>query len=359
MTALDIERMTDFGGLVPGRGTYPIKANVRIFKGAQVGLDSVGRAMPGDTIANGCLVIVGKSSATYDNRTGSALGGGAAACYVEVEFGVHHWATAGGGDTIAADDVGKVCFVVDDQTVALTNGTDTRAIAGLITEVVDGEPYVWQGPHVAAILVIAASEASQLDTAQTEIDALQADVLALEVDATTAQATWPIPLGSFFDADGDPLAKFVNEGAPSCGFSLVESEAFGIRWNNDATPGTITTSIPLPQDLDDTAAVVVHYLASKVGATGGDLPKFTTGAFFQTVGATYIADVDAGGDSSAMTNPATKTTQEVTLSIAAGDVPASPSVLTLTVAPKAGTLGTDDLVLHGIWLEYTRKEMTS
>src|SRR5688572_18718501 len=102
MTALAMERLTPFAGTVPSRGTFDIKANVRIFKGGIVGLDSAGRAMPADTIANGCLKVVGKASTTYDNRTGSELGGAAAACQVEVEYGLFQYVTkTGAGDDIA------------------------------------------------------------------------------------------------------------------------------------------------------------------------------------------------------------------------------------------------------------------
>lgn len=356
MTALDIERMTKFAGVIPSRGTFGIKANKRIFKGGLTGIDSAGRAMPGDTIANGCLSALGKSSATYDNRNGSELGGSADACNVEIEYGVFGFDSAtGGGDDITADDVGKVCFVVDDHTVALTNGTDTRGIAGLITEVRDGKVYVWMGPHVVALIVIAASEASQLDTAQTDIDALELRADALETDATTSQAQVNIPLTSFVDPDGDPLAKYVAD--TTDGYNLADSEAFGLRWNNAANPTVFLTSVAMPQDYDDTAAVVIHFLASKIGATAADTPAFVVTAFSAVVGAAYDADSDFGGTSSAMTNAGTKVVQEVTLSLASGDVPAAPTVFTLTVVPN--DMAADDVVLHGIWLEYTRKQMTS
>jgi len=353
MTALAIERMTNFAGLVPARGTYPIKANVRIFKGAIVGLDSAGRAMPGDTIANGCVKVVGKASATYDNRTGSVLGGAAGAVDVEVEFGVFQWVSAGGGDEIVADDVGKVAFVVDDQTVALTNDTDTRAIAGLITEVRDARPYVWMGPHVAAMLAIAASEASQLDTAQTEIDALQADAL-------TANAYMPIPLTSFLDADGDPLAKFVSAGSPTFGFNLADSEALNLRWNNDATPGTAICQVNIPSDLDDTAASALEFLCSKSGATVGDATTLTVTAFIISEGDLHDADANAGGVSNAIAGAGVaKTTDVLSVAISAANMPASPRSMTFTVTPTAGTLGTDDLMVHAVGLRYQRKLHTS
>jgi len=354
MTALAIERNTNFAGVSPARGTYPIKANVRIFKGGILGLDTAGRAMPGDTIANGCVKIVGKSSATYDNRTGSVLGGAAAAVDVEVEYGVFQYlSAAGGGDDIAADDVGKVCFVVDDQTVALTNGTDTRAIAGLITEVRDGRPYIWMGPHVAALLIIAASEASQVDTAQVDIDALQAD-------AATANAYVHVPLTSFLDADGDPLAKFVSAGTPTFGFNLADSEALNLRWNNDATPGTALCQLSLPPDLDDSAAAQLEFLCSKSGATVGDATTLTCTAFILAAADLHDADANAGGVTDALVGNATaKTTKKLTLTIAAGDIPADAHSMTFTVTPTAGTLGTDDLMVHSVRLRYTRKIQTS
>lgn len=354
MTALSIERLTDFAGLTPSRGTFGIKANKRIFKGALVGLDSAGRAMPGDTIANGCLAGVGKASATYDNRTGSELGGSADACDVEVEYGVFGFKSAtGGGDDIAADDVGKVCYVVDDQTVALTNGSDTRGIAGFITEVRAGVVYVYMGPHVAGMIVIAASEASQLDDAQ-------ADILALQVDAATANAYVPIPLTSFVDADGDPLAKFVSAGSPTFGFALADSEALCLRWNNDATPGTALCQISLPPDLDDGEDALLEFLCSKSGATVGDATTLTCTAFLVASGNLHDADANAGGVTDALVgNAAAKTTDTLTLTIAAADIPAGAHSMTFTVTPTAGTLGTDDLMIHSVRLRYTRKIQTS
>jgi hypothetical protein len=354
MTALAIERTTNFAGLIPARGTYPIKANVRIWKGAIVGLDAAGRAMPGDTIANGCVRVVGKASATYDNRTGSVLGGAADAVDVEVEFGVFEFlSAAGGGDDIVADDTGKPCFVVDDQTFALTNGADTRAIAGLITEVRDGRVYAWMGPHVAALIAVAASEASQLDQAQL-------DVTALQVDAATANAYVPIPLTSFVDADGDPLAKFVSAGTPTFGLNLADSEALNLRWNNDANPGTALCQIALPPDLNDAAPAYLEFLCSKSGATVGDATTLTITAFILAAGDLHDADANAGGVTDALVGDAlAKTTKKLTRTIAAADIPPSAESMTFTVTPTAGTLGTDDLMIHSVRLRYTRKVQTS
>jgi len=319
MTALAIERMTNFAGVVPSRGTFPIKANVRIFKGAIVGLDSAGRAMPGDTIANGCVVVVGKASATYDNRTGSALGGAADAVDVEVEFGVFQWDfKTGGGDDIAADDVGKVCFVVDDHTVALTNNTDTRAIAGLITEFRDDKPYVWMGPHVAAIIVIAAGEASQLDTAQTDIDALQADA---------AVGSIPFSLNSFreVDASGDVGNIAANGGLLASDTTPIlrgdANESLEISWaTGNIDPIQIQTT--LPADFKGAANATLDLWVYS-GST--DAATFTVETSWD--GGTQVSD----SASDAATKSAT--VHKITATIDAADIPDTAARVTIALTP--------------------------
>lgn len=323
MTALSLERLTPFAGSHPARGTYPIKANVRIFKGAMVGLDSAGRAMPANTIANGCLRIVGKASATYDNRTGSTLGGAAGAVDVEVEFGVFQFANSSSTDAIAAADVGKVVYAVDDQTVALTSNTDLRPVAGIVTEVVSSKPYVYMGPHVSS---------------------------------ESAVGFVPIPLNSFVDADGDPLAKFSSAASPTFGLNLADSEALNIRWNNDATPGTALCQVSLPSDLDDASPMSLEFLCSKSGATVGDATTLTITAFILSVGDLHDADANCGGETNALSGAAAaKTTALLVHTITAADVPALARTMTFTVTPTAGLLGTDDLMLHEARLRYVRK----
>lgn len=182
--------------------------------------------------------------------------------------------------------------------------------------------------------------------------------LLAHVQSAQKQVNLPIASGTL--VDGTPLAKFADGASATPGLSLNDSKAFGVRWNNHAAPAAAYLSVPMPQDLDDSAAIVVHVLASKTGATLADTSPFTCEAFFQTVGALHDADVDAGGDTGAMTgNANAKTVQEVTLTIAAADVPASPSVMTFSFKPKDGKLGTDDVIVEGIWLEYTGKVLTS
>lgn len=197
------------------------------------------------------------------------------------------------------------------------------------------------------------------EAAVIDIEALQARALALETTGVTAQAQVNFAFRSGVTvADGAPLVVFANGTAD--GLTLVDSKSVAYRWNNGGTPPAIACSESLPQDLDDTAAVVIHALVSKSGNTVGDATKITYGAFFQTVAAAHDADTDHGGDTAAVVgNAAAKTVTELTFSIAANVVPPAPCSLTLTIKPKDGTLGTDDFLLHALWIEYKRKALTS
>lgn len=226
MTATTLERDTSFAGLAPARGTYGIKANTKVLKKTIVCLDSAGRAMQGDTIANGALFAVGAASATYNNLTGSELGGAADATDVEVEYGVFGWENSGGGDAIAADDVGKPAYVVDNQTLALTSNGGLRGFAGVITEVRDGQVFIWMGPHVAASEDAIPGDTSE--SVQSGSGALTAGVLTVNTGITvTANSrvfcSFKVLAGTF--SDGGLYAASADRvvGGPGVGTIVVRA----------------------------------------------------------------------------------------------------------------------------------------
>ena len=51
------------------------------------------------------------------------------------EAGTFAFANSASGDLIARADIGNDCYIVDDQTVAKTNGSSTRSIAGKVYDV--------------------------------------------------------------------------------------------------------------------------------------------------------------------------------------------------------------------------------
>lgn len=103
--------------------TAPLAAATRIFQGALAVIDA-GYAKPGSTALN--LIAVGRARATYDNSAGliGAMTG-------EFDVGTFLFKNAA-GDPVVAADLGKDCFIVDDETVAKTNGGNTRSTAGKV-----------------------------------------------------------------------------------------------------------------------------------------------------------------------------------------------------------------------------------
>jgi hypothetical protein len=62
---------------------------------------------------------------------------------------------SGGGDAITEAHVGRYCFVVDDETVALTSANGTRPPAGVVREVGADGVVVEVSPAIAAAAALA------------------------------------------------------------------------------------------------------------------------------------------------------------------------------------------------------------
>ena len=118
MTALAVDRRTDERAARDYQD--PAAANVRIFTGALVVLDATGNARPGYTAVG--LIARGRAEVTVDNSTGAA-----GAQVVKSRSGCFGYATDG---SITRAHIGKTVYIVDDQTVAATDGTATRSAAG-------------------------------------------------------------------------------------------------------------------------------------------------------------------------------------------------------------------------------------
>ncbi|HSI41771.1 MAG TPA: hypothetical protein VLA00_14605 [Xanthobacteraceae bacterium] len=106
----------------------PVKAAAKIYAGALAMIDASGWAVPGATATT--LKGAGRAEAQADN-TGGADG----AISVRIRTGIFRFANSAAGDLIARADIGANCYAVDDQTVAKTNGTNTRSVAGVIYDV--------------------------------------------------------------------------------------------------------------------------------------------------------------------------------------------------------------------------------
>jgi len=101
--------------------------------------------------------------------------------------------------------------------------------------------------------------------------------------------------------------------------------------------------VPLPPDLDDAADMIVHALIAK-SANTDTTAVIDIQAFFG------VGDTECGGNTAAL---AVSTLADYTVTLAAADVPAYPSMLTLSFVP--GAHANDSIYVYGVWIEYTRK----
>ncbi|EML3977465.1 hypothetical protein RNF44_007035 [Pseudomonas aeruginosa] len=109
----------------------PVAANAKIFAGSLVCRNAVPGALSTTIAARGI------AQEQVDNT-----GGAAGAKRIETRRGVFQLANSASADQITRADIGKECFIVDDQTVAKTSATDTRSVAGVVRDVDDGGVWV-------------------------------------------------------------------------------------------------------------------------------------------------------------------------------------------------------------------------
>lgn len=116
--------------------SVPVAANAVIYAGALVVLNA-GVAEPGVTATG--LVTLGRAEHQANNS-----GGAAGSINVRVRRGVFLWNNSTGADLITEANLEQTAYVVDDNTVALTNGGGTRSVAGKIFDIdpQTGNPWI-------------------------------------------------------------------------------------------------------------------------------------------------------------------------------------------------------------------------
>ncbi|WP_172298341.1 hypothetical protein [Pseudoruegeria sp. HB172150] len=111
-----------------------VAASTLIYAGAFLMRNAAGYLVEGQTATG--LVGVGRAEEQVDNSDGSA--GDLSASY---RVGIFRFANSTSTDEITQADIGALCYAVDDQTVAKTDGTATRSAAGVVHDV--DEAGVW------------------------------------------------------------------------------------------------------------------------------------------------------------------------------------------------------------------------
>ena len=115
----------------------PMAAAMWIYQGALVALNATGVASKGVTATT--LKQFGRAEATVDNSAGAKE--------IDVRPGIFRWANSAAADLITTAEIGTDCFIVDDQTVAKTNGTSTRSRAGKVVGIDTVGVFVQMGPQ--------------------------------------------------------------------------------------------------------------------------------------------------------------------------------------------------------------------
>lgn len=107
--------------------SLPAAANKTFYIGAlAVIAGTPGRVQPGTTATNlKCVGVFAETMTTPAQDTP-----------IKVERdGWHLMNNSASTDAIATKDIGANCYIVDDNTVALTDGSSSRSVAGIIRDV--------------------------------------------------------------------------------------------------------------------------------------------------------------------------------------------------------------------------------
>jgi hypothetical protein len=107
---------------------HPVAASQLIYAGALVARNADGRLVKGASATG--LIGVGRAEERVDNSAG-----GAGAKTLRVRRGIFPFANSAGADELTVADIGKACWIVDDQTVGRTSNSSARSRAGIVRHV--------------------------------------------------------------------------------------------------------------------------------------------------------------------------------------------------------------------------------
>lgn len=115
---------------------YPCNAGAVLYKGAMAALNTSGVVIRAGGAAAGATKVIGRIKSNLPSALSTDR--------CEVETGIFKWGN-NGANTVTAADRGKICYMVDDQTVSMLN---TNMVAGRVIDVdTDG---VWVLTEIGA-----------------------------------------------------------------------------------------------------------------------------------------------------------------------------------------------------------------
>lgn len=248
-------------------------ASVACFAGGIAVLDSSGNIKPGVTGTG--LVCVGRFEEYVDNSAGAAD-----AVKATARRGVFRFGNSSAGDAITVAEIGDVCYIVDDQTVAKTSGSATRSVAGIIEDVDSAGVWVRMGfeSYVSpAGGLLAANNLSDLGT----------------------KATARTNLGGGADKVCLPMGAVSLVGSGAAVLRIVAPVAGDIAAFRSVTNGALTTgNATLTGKIGATAITSGLVTITQAGSAAGDVDSAVPSAA-KTVVVGDVISVTVGGTNDA------------------------------------------------------------
>lgn len=124
--------------------TAPQKTATTIYQHGLVMIDSTGYLLPGAASASS----YGAGRAKSNGGTDRWAVGGSSADDVDFEVGIFGWKNSASGDEVLETDIGKVVYIVDDETVAKTSRAGSLSPAGIVVQVSGGRVFVLMSPEI-------------------------------------------------------------------------------------------------------------------------------------------------------------------------------------------------------------------
>jgi len=365
---------------------YPVAANVVIYRGQMVALEASGYAIPGaddptqvDETALTPTLFVGFAMEQVDNTNGSD-----GTKYVRVDRRKQVMRDMVITDTTTIANVGDIVYLGlqeinsdeytadsdQNESVYLAASSTNYVPVGMITKwtsahVVDVDIMCGVLPFSTALYTTTADLASVADAKGADLIGITTDIgftgtdvkAALEeiyTHMTTSQGYIPLDICSLRVIDSDEVHNKTNIGGLLCEDSTpilkrtdtAQDKSLVVHWTTSGVEELIC-QIPKPPDLDASANLVLHALIGK-GSNTDDSAKFEVG-FWDGIGDTEY---------STQVTLATSALTEYTMALTAANLSAAPGVINVRMNPT-DTHDNDTIQLAGLWVEYTKAQLTS
>jgi hypothetical protein len=161
--ALTAARTGNVPERIPKFREPPVAEDAVIWTGAHVALNAAGYLVPASEALG--LLSMGLAEESVDNTGGD---NGDLTC--RVRAGCFTLGNSEGADEITVEDIGKIAYMVDDETIALTDDGGTRSPAGPIFDVNDVGVWVKLGETDAAQAALAGWAYTPTLTGVTNVD---------------------------------------------------------------------------------------------------------------------------------------------------------------------------------------------